>query len=464
MDYEYDLGNRLTSIEDSLGPVLTEAYDGLDRLTQEVSQNGTLDYTYDDAGNLTEMTATGQSSVVYAYDDAGRLTSIVQGARTVAFTYDAGGRRQSIGLPNGVSQHYLRDAAGLLTGIDYKQGTTVVGDLRYSYDEDGNRVTVSGTQARTGLPDAVSGAVYDAASQLTAWKGHTRTYDANGNLVFDGSRTYTWDVRNQLAQINNGTVTLAAFLYEPTGRRSRKTVSGTVEDYLYSGDNFIQVQSLAGTRNLLTGLEMDEVYSQTTSAGTHDFLSDVMGSTVALVDGSSTLVGSYTYDPYGMTAAAGNVAGNSQTFTGREDDNTGLLYFRARYYEPETGRFLQEEPLVQNPETLQDYALMGQGLPPYAYASNNPLTYRDPTGEEAVATFTAGGAAAGGPVGAVIGFAVGTVAVGIMAYCITHPDACTISWPGNSVDDPVMNPPAPPNICPMGQGTDRGHTSGPLQG
>ncbi|NPC70708.1 type IV secretion protein Rhs [Corallococcus exiguus] len=380
ISYVYDLGGRLIRMEDSLGPVVSQSYDGMDRPLQEVSPNGTVDYSYDVGGRLTSMTATGQSPVTYTYDNSGRVTSLVQGSRTVSFTHDVVGRRQSVVLPNGVSQHYSRDLAGQLTAITYKQGAVVVGDLSYTYDDDGNRVSVGGTQARTGLPNAVSGAVYDVASQLTTWDGQTLSYDSNGNLTSDGSRTYTWDVRNQLAQVNNGTGTLATFLYEPTGRRSRKTVSGTAEDYLYSGGNFIQVQSLAGTTDLLTGFGQDEVFSQTSSLGAHDYLTDAMRSTVALVDGSGALSATYAYEPYGKTASVGTTAGNRQTFTGREDDNTGLLYFRARYYDPSTGRFLQEEPLTHFPGALQAYALMGQGLPAYAYGSNNPLTYNDPSG------------------------------------------------------------------------------------
>ncbi|ABF92010.1 Rhs family protein [Myxococcus xanthus DK 1622] len=449
---EYDLGGRLVRMEDSLGAIITQAHDGLDRLVQEVSPNGTVDYTYDAVGQLATMNATGHSQVIYTHDNAGRLTAIAQGGRTVAFAHDTVGRRQSISLPNGVSQHYAYDTAGRLSAIEYRQGMSVVGDLHYTYDGDGNRVSVGGTLARTGLPLTASGAVYDAASQLTVWNGQPRAYDANGNLVSDGARTYSWDARNQLVQIVEGPGALATFEYEPTGRRSRTMLFGVVEDYLYSGDNFIQVKSLAGTRDLLTGFGLDEVYSQTSSSGSYDFLSEVMGTTVALVDGAGSLSSMYSYEPYGMALSTGLTTANTQTFTGREDDGTGLFYFRARYYEPATGRFLQEEPFVQNPAMLQAYALMGQGLPPYAYASNNPLSYRDPTGENPVAGAMAG-AVVGGPVGALVGAAVGTAAVGIIAYCATHPGSCpSFPWPEQTADDPVMNPPAPPNACPMGKG------------
>ncbi|WP_246137862.1 RHS repeat-associated core domain-containing protein [Myxococcus llanfairpwllgwyngyllgogerychwyrndrobwllllantysiliogogogochensis] len=445
---DYDLAGRLVHLDDSLGQDITLTYDGLDRVTQEVSSTGTVDYTFDATGRMTGLTASGQSPVVYAYDDSGRLTSIVQSGRTVSFTYDAAGRRLSTVLPNGVSQHYAYDAEGRLSGIDYKLGSVLVGDLDYGYDGDGNRVSVGGTFARTGLPAAVSGAVYDAASQLTTWNSHTRTYDANGNLVSDGTRTYAWDARDQLASISDVTGVLAQFSYDPMGRRSSKSVSGIVEDYLYSEENFIQVQGPSETTDILVGLGLDEVYSQTTSSGSKDFLSEILGSTVALVDGTGALSATYTYEPYGATTSTGLTSGNRQTFTGREDDGTGLLYFRARYYDPATTRFLQEEPFAQDPEMLLAYARLGQGLPPYAYASNNPLTYRDPTGENPVAGAIAG-AAVGGPVGALVGAAVGTAAVGILAYCATHPGACpSIPWPGSTVDEPVTTA-TPPNVCPM---------------
>ncbi|MBZ4419652.1 RHS repeat-associated core domain-containing protein, partial [Myxococcus sp. RHSTA-1-4] len=443
----YDGAGRLTRVEDSLGPVITLTYDARDQLTQEVSPNGTIVYAYDAAGRLTSLTATGQAQIVYAYDDADRLTSITQGGRTVSFTYDAAGRRTSTVLPGGVSQKYTYDAAGQLERIEYVMGTTSLGDLLYGYDSEGNRVAVGGTFARTQLPNAVSGAVYDAASQLMTWKGRTLTHDANGNLTSDGINTYTWNTRGQLAQVSTSSGTLADFAYEPTGRRSRKTVGGVTQDYLYSGANFIQTQSSGGTASLLTGFGLDEVYSRSTSAGSRDFLSDVLGSTVALTDETGALTAEYTYSPYGAPTRTGDGAGNTQTFTGREEDGTGLFYFRARYYDPDMGRFLQQEPLAQMPEALQAYALLGQSLPVYAYGSNNPLTYNDPTGENPVAG--AIGGAVAGPPGIVVGAAVGTA---ILLYCALSDSCPRIPMPWDPPDDIPMDPPAPPDVCEMAKG------------
>ncbi|MCP3059576.1 RHS repeat-associated core domain-containing protein [Myxococcus sp. K38C18041901] len=170
-----------------------------------------------------------------------------------------------------------------------------------------------------------------------------------------------------------------------------------------------------------------------------------VSSTIALTDALGTLATEYTYEPYGEAAYTGTAGTSAQTFAGREDDGTGLYYFRARYYNPKPGRFLQPEPLSQDPEAIQVYALLGQGLPLYAYASNNPLTYNDPMEENPVAVAIAG-AAVGGPIGAAVGAAVG--------YCATHPGACPwIPMPWDPpADDISQNPPVPPGACPMGKG------------
>ncbi|WAM28258.1 RHS repeat-associated core domain-containing protein [Myxococcus sp. NMCA1] len=376
----YENGGLRIRLEDSLGPVMVRTYDGLGRLTREESANGTVDSTYDAAGRKTSLAATGQTLVTYGYDDADRLTSITQGSRVVSFTYDASGRRATTTLPGGVTQAYSYGATGRPSRIEFSKGATVLGDLTYAYDADGNPTSVGGTYARTLLPASFTGAVYDAANQLVSWQGGTLAHDANGNVMSDGARTYTWDARNQLSQVGSALGTLATFGYEPTGRRSYRTVSGTTRDYLYSGPNFIQEQSGGTTASLLTGFDMDEVFSRATSSGSRGFLTDALGSTVALSDEMGTVAAEYTYDPFGLSMVTGDAAGNAQTFTGREADADGLYYFRARYYASGLGRFLQPEPLAQSPGYLLASALQGNAVEAYAYAGNNPLRYVDPDG------------------------------------------------------------------------------------
>jgi RHS repeat-associated protein len=344
-------------------------YDDLDRLTSESSPRGSVTYGYDNGSRRTSMTVAGQPQVSYGYDDADRPSSITQGSSAVAFTYDAADRRTSLTLPNGITTTYEYDAASQLIGLTYQLGGTKLGDLSYSYDIAGRRITTAGTFARTGIPGALSSATYNANNQLIQRGGITFTYDENGNLIGDSARTYTWDARNQLASITGGVT--ASFQYDPVGRRITKSVSGAATSYLYDGANL--VQELAGSTPAANMLPagLDEVLTRTDASGARTFLNDTLGSTVALADSAGSLQTQYTYDPFGQTTQTGAMNANPEQFTGRENDGTGLFYYRARYYNPTLGRFISEDPI--------EFGGADSNL--YAYAFNDPINTTDPTGE-----------------------------------------------------------------------------------
>ncbi len=372
--YTYDAGNRLTQIVDSVSGTITLTYDNLDRLTQETTPQGTVSYTYDAAGRRTSMTVAGQLTVTYTYDNANRVTAISQGSSSVSFAYDAAGRRTAVTLPNGVVEEYAYDIASRLTGITYKQGTTTLGNLTYTYDASGNRTQIGGSWARTGLPQTVSSTTYNASNQLTSWGGVPLTYDANGNLANDGTKSYTWDARNRMSSMTG-----ASFVYDPLGRRITKIVSSVSTSYLYDGQSPVQ----EGGANLLTGLGVDQYLTRTDSAGARSFLTDALGSTVALTDPAGTVQTQYTYEPFGKTTTTGATSTNSLQYTGRENDETGLYYYRARYYSSALQRFISEDPIEFGGG---DYNL-------YAYVFNNPTNKTDPSGQIAIAIPIFGGAA-----------------------------------------------------------------------
>ncbi len=275
--------------------------------------------------------------------------------------------RTSLTLPNGVTLNYGYDAASQLTGITYTLGANTLGNLTYTYDLAGRRTVVGGSYARTGVPLAASPATYNVNNQLTNWKGATLTYDANGNLTSDGTNTYTWNARNQLLSIS-GPVP-ASFQYDPFGRRVNKTIVGMTQ-YLYDGVN--PVQELSGTTasaNLLTG-GLDEYFQRTDLAGARSFLTDALGSTLALADSSGTLQTTYTFEPFGNTSVTGTATSNSFAYTGREVDPSGLYFYRARYYNPALQRFISEDPV----------GFSGGGTNFYSYAGNDPANSIDPLG------------------------------------------------------------------------------------
>jgi len=174
-------------------------YDGLDRLTSETSPQGSVGYAYDAAGRRTSMTVAGQAAVTYGFDNANRLTQIVQGNSTVQFGYDVTGRRSSLTLPNGVAMSYIYDSASQLTGINHTFGQNLLGNLAYSYDLSGRQTGATGSFARTGLPQPISTTAYNAANQLTQWGTATPTYDANGNMLSDGTRILAEQQHSPLA-------------------------------------------------------------------------------------------------------------------------------------------------------------------------------------------------------------------------------------------------------------------------
>jgi len=146
---------------------------------------------------------------------------------------------------------------------------------------------------------------------------------------------------------------------------------GSTTNYLYDRANVVQeLQAAAPTANLLTGLGIDEPFLRTDAAGARSFLADALGSTLGLTDSTGTLQTQYTYEPFGNTTASGLGSANPFQYTGRENDGTGLYFYRARYYSPTLQRFISEDPLD----------LGGGDLNLYAYVRNSPTNFTDSSG------------------------------------------------------------------------------------
>jgi len=215
----------------------------------------------------------------------------------------------------------------------------------------------------------MTGATYDTANQQLTFGSQALTYDSNGNLTSDGTNIYTWSARNQLIGINGASVA-ANFSYDAFGRRVLKTINGATTNFVYDSDNPVQEITGASTTNLLTGLGIDEYFTRTDAVGTSTFLTDALGSTLALADPAGSLQAQYTYEAFGGTSVTGLANGNPFSYTGREADGTGLLFLRARYYNPQLQRFISEDPI----------GFAGGDMNLYAYTRNNPVSFADPFG------------------------------------------------------------------------------------
>ena len=335
----YNSADLPTSIADSVGGTITHTYDAADRLTRQAGPQGAVNYTWDKGDRRTSMTVAGQAAIAYAYDDADQVASITQGTAVTRFGYDAAGRRTTLTLPNSTVTTYGYDDAAQLTLLRYTNGATTIGDLTYTYDANGRRITMDGSLARTTQPDAVGTATYDAANQLTKLGTSTFSYDANGQLTGDGAATYTWNDRGQLAAITGAAT--ASFSYDAFGRRGKRTVGAASTGYLYDGADAVQeLNGTTPTANMITGLGVDETYQRTDATGVHYPVVDGLGSQLAQTGSTGAVQTWYTYGPFGQTTASGAASGNSNQFTGRENDGTGLYYYRARYYNPKMQRFV----------------------------------------------------------------------------------------------------------------------------
>jgi RHS repeat-associated protein len=370
--YTFDAGNRNTQIADSVSGTITRVYDPRDRLTSETTPQGAVSYTYDIASRRTGMTVTGQPAVTYAYDDANRLLSITQNGKTTTSAYDNANRMTQSVMGNGVAKNYVYDVASQLSSITFKKGTTTIGDLTYSYDNGGQIIAQNGSLARTSLPPATTvNAVHDANNRLTSWNGQAITYDAQGNMLARGGKTFTWDTRNRLTGIAGGTT--ASFSYDAMDRRITKAVpltANTATQLTYDGANpVVEKQGATVTGTNLTGFDMDSYLTRKDGATETYPLTDHLGSTIAQTDSAGAIVTSYTYEPYGATTQAGTTSTNPHQYTGRENDGTGLYFYRARYYDPQLMRFISEDPI----------GLAG-GVNSYGYVEGDPIGQNDPLG------------------------------------------------------------------------------------
>jgi RHS repeat-associated protein len=162
------------------------------------------------------------------------------------------------------------------------------------------------------------------------------------------------------------------FKYDPFGRRIQKSGPLGTTNYLYDGMNLLEEADNSG--NVLTrytqGEEFDEELAEVRSGTTSYYEADGLGSISSLSSSSGALANTYAYDSFGKLTASSGTLTNPFQYTGREfDPETGIYYYRARYYDSTGGRFLSEDPAGF--EGGDDF---------YPYAGNNPVIFSDPFG------------------------------------------------------------------------------------
>jgi RHS repeat-associated protein len=310
--------------------------------------------------------------ITYSYDAAGkllRLSNYTSAGGTIGeydYTYDAAGRVVGMNSPSG-AWTYVHDASGQITSVTMPGGT-----VQYTYDAAGNRL--SSTNGGTAVYLANNLNEYVSAGSAAY------TYDADGNLISGGGRTYTYDDENRLVAESSATDTWT-YQYDGLGNRLSATHNGTLTQYLTDLSGFGNVEAeFDSTGHLIShyayGLDLAGAFP---AAGTPVYYHfDGSGNTTQLTTSSGAVVNSYSYLPFGEKLSATGTATNPFTYAGEfgvMDEGSGLYFMRNRWYNPSLGRFQQIDPIG----ILGDVNL-------YRYAGNDPLTFVDPSGNDALDT------------------------------------------------------------------------------
>ncbi|MDA8077793.1 MAG: hypothetical protein M0Z79_02530 [Nitrospiraceae bacterium] len=401
------------------------------RLKAIIDSNNTFAYQYDSAGRRIKLSYPNGTTANYAYDSSGRLTSLVHktsdGSIISSFSYalDKVGNRLTKVEPETKYSYGYDNIYQLLQAVPTKlkdkekekrEKTSEEKNKAetYVYDPVGNRLT--GPQVKDMY-------AYNNDNQLTDDSKHHYEYDRNGNLVKktemdeDGKTavtTYAYDYENRLIKVvkqNEDEVKTITFKYDPLGRRIEKKVEegehGKSEDtktYTYVYDNqAIILEYLTKTDDgkpktektrYIQGLGVDEHLAVINGKDVYYYHADGLGSVIALTDGNGKTVQTYQYDSFGNLKDQNERVKQPYTFTGREwDKETGLYYYRARYYDATVGRFLSFDPILHPtngpPTSCGRTALtlsFGKALAtplsinPFIYTLNNPVNLTDPSG------------------------------------------------------------------------------------
>jgi RHS repeat-associated protein len=292
------------------------------------------------------------------------------------------GQRTSVTSGTSLTKYYY-DGNYQLNKTDYPSGAPFNSAIHsWTYDAIGNRLTNTINGVTQNYTYYVNAGNTNNGQRLQSDSTKTYTYDYNGNMVSDGTNTYTWDKDNRLTGIT-GSVT-ASYKYDYSGRRFSKTVNSVTSTYIYEGQNLIAERG-AATVDYVFGRGIDEPLAMTSGGTSYDYSVDGLGSTAAMTTTTGTLSRTYTYDSWGNIAAQTGSVPNPFTFTSRESSEVGLMYYRARYYNPNIGRFIREDPIIS--ETY--YAWHSAEPNPiaglinwYSYVGNAPILLFDPTGEK----------------------------------------------------------------------------------
>jgi RHS repeat-associated protein len=411
--FTWDRLNRLTAKTDSRGRSLSFTYDRVGNiLTKTPYQGSTTRYVYNAANRLVMLRNPDYTQVDYQYDPAGRLLSRVtaNGARLTQ-QFDANGwltqlnqfdaannlvsstsyTRDRIGhiltqTEGGGSTSYTYDALYRLTQANYP-GTA--NDELFTYDKVGNRKTYTKgsltPNANTRYYNYTAGSNRLAEVRIGSAAGTLEssfTNDFEGRLTAQtgvGAKTLTWDAKGRLWTLSRAGAGTETYRYDPMDYRiGRSGGSLGSRDYFLEGEH-LESEYAGGTlqAKYFRGVGTDELVAAwlvDTDGKLKPYLfhHDPLTSVSAVTGHNGGTTQSIKYSAFGQVQSSTGASPNRLKYTGREDDGTGLYYYRARYYDPQIGRFVSEDPI----------GFASGDMSFYAYVGNNPVNANDPMGLE----------------------------------------------------------------------------------
>lgn len=375
----YDANGNLLTVTDASGTI-TRQYDALNRVISYTDARGnTIGYTYDEAGNLTVIAYPDGKAVQYTYDAANRLIQVNDWAdRITSYNYDANGQLLETHRPDGsIESRTYNEAGSLIQIMDQSHEGNIITQFDLSYNEAGNL-----TDEYSNLSDPTDTGesrqiTCTSDNRLATYNDQEVSYDADGNMTcgpLNGQMTsYSFDSRNHLTAAGN-----SSYTYDAESNRTGVNINGEQYDYIinpHSTLSQVLVRTAADNSQTfyvyglgLIGEEKQDNYQV--------YHYDLRGSTVKLTDAAGSVTDSFQYDVYGKLTDHTGSSDTAFLYNGQYGimtDGNGLIYMRARYYNPDVHRFVSTDILegdISDPLSLNRYA----------YCSNNPITYVDLTG------------------------------------------------------------------------------------
>ncbi len=454
--YEYDKDGDRTTMVDATGTTVY-TYDQLDRLTESESGHKELvKYEYDIGNEQTKITYPNGKTVIRAFDKDGRLEKSTDWLEHVTkFSYDEDSDLKAVVFPSETKDedNYTYNDADQMTEAKMLTGTETLASLIYTRDNDGQvkkttAAKLPGTEVTEATYDednrltkyGTSEYKYDEANNPTSEAGTTNTFNEDDELEKTGTTKDSYDELGERTKVTPEKGPATTYTYNQAGyltaaERPKEGETAKIEDtYAYNGEGLRTSETISGTTNYLAWDTAEElpliltngsysfmygpgrlpVEQINNTTGTVTYLHhDQQGSTRLLTGSTGTVTGKCTYSAYGTPTCEGT-ATTPLGFDGQyTSSDTGLIYMRARTYDPATAQFLTRDPWV---------AITGE---PYSYVGDNPLTFADPTGRcgvWCVGGIVLGGVALATGVGEVVG---ATVVIGETAVSLGAVSAVT---------------------------------------